>query len=149
MLKLTVIIFQFLRPSTKLSGPFQVAAIMTATMVVYKSQNGYPRQIFSDGLLSIRMSKISYQALSINLLGICIVCAAKLIATVNFAALRIWTGDGVRKQHSTDHSRHNHNKNWQDFQETSQDRSCFCMGVILSTKGSLDNNLNCMNSIRD
>ena len=138
-----------MRPSTKLSGPFQVAAIMTPTMVVYKSQNGYPRQIFSDGLLSIRMSKISYQALSINLLGICIVCAAKLIATVNFAALRIWTGDGVRKQHSTDHSRHNHNKHWQDFQETSQDRSCFCMGVILSTKGSLDNNLNCMNSIRD
>ena len=116
---------------------------------LYKSQNGCPRQIFLDGLLSIRMSKISYQALSINLLGICIVCAAKLIATVNFAALRIWTGDGVRKQHSTDHSRHNHNKNWQDFQETSQDRSSFCMGVILSTKGSLDNNLNCMNSIRD
>lgn len=104
---------------------------MTATMVVFKSQNSYPRPIFSDGLLSKNVESILPSA--INLLGICIVSAAKLIATVNFAALRIWTGDGVRKQHSTDHSRHNHNKNWQDFQETSQDRSCFCMGVILST----------------
>ena len=76
-----------------------------------------------------------------NLLGISIVGAAPFISTVKFTTLWVWTSNGIRVQDTSNHSRHHHDKNWQNFEETSQNGASFRMDVVLGTQGSLDNDL--------
>lgn len=76
-----------------------------------------------------------------NLLRIGIVSATPFVITGKLTALRVWTGNGVREQNSTDHTRHHHNKHGKDFQKSCKYCPCFGLNVVLGSEGALDKNL--------
>ena len=78
----------------------------------------------------------------LNLLRICIVGTAPSVITGDFTALRVVTSDAVRKQHSTDHSWHNHHKHGKNFQKASKNGTISGLDVVLGAQGSLNKDLN-------
>ena len=77
----------------------------------------------------------------INLLGISIVSTSPFVITVVNTGFRVWASNWISIQHTSNHTRHNHDENWKDFQETSQNWASLGMDVVLGTKSSLNNHL--------